>query len=298
MHTNLLGYNKTKVGENMDFSISEIFKNIVSLMSSFTIFDFLDICLVAFIVYNAIKFIRQTRAFQLVKGIIFLGVVYILVRLLNMQVATYIMSRVFSDAVLLVILLFQPEIRHVLERVGRKRFSSGKGISESEEINNTVTAICKSCSDLSDKKIGALLVLERDTLLGEIINTGNKIDALVTSEMIGNIFYPKAPLHDGAAIIRGSRIISAGCILPLTQNPLSSELGTRHRAAVGMSELSDAVVVVVSEETGGISIAFQGELKRNVSPGELRESLIKYFINENTGNQSFIKKVFGGRKNG
>ena len=279
----------------MHGAFSEFIKNIVSLFASITVFDILDICLVAFIVYNAIKFIRQTRAFQLVKGIVLLLIVYGAVRLLNMQASSYIMSRVFNDVVLVLLLLFQPEIRHVLESMGRKRISFNN-VSETEEASDSIMAVCKACSDMSDKKIGALIVFEKDTLLGEIINTGSKIDALVTEELIENIFYPKAPLHDGAAVISGNRVVAAGCILPLTQNSLSSELGTRHRAAVGMSEQGDSMVVVVSEETGAISVASHGMLKRGISPGELRERLMNYLMPETQNEASFFKKYFGGKK--
>ncbi len=277
---------------------SEVFKNIVSLISAFTIFDFLDICLVAFIVYNAIIFIRQTRAFQLVKGIVLLLVIYAAIRALDMQASTYFMSRLFDDVVLVLLVLFQPEIRHVLESVGRRKFSFNKDVRKSEEVSETITVVSRACSDLSDKKVGALIVFERDSILSEIINTGSRIDAVVSEEMIGNIFYPKAPLHDGAIVISDNRIVSAGCILPLTQSSLSSELGTRHRAAVGMSEQGDAVVVVVSEETGAISLANHGFLKRNISPGELRELLVNCFIKEKQSEPPFIKKYFGGKKNG
>lgn len=271
--------------------------NVVSLFASITIFDILDICLVAFIVYNAIKFIRQTRAFQLVKGIALLLIIYGAVRLLNMQASAYIMNRVFSDVVLVLLLLFQPEIRNVLESMGRKRLGFNSALSETEETEEAIMSVCKACSDMSDKKIGALIVFEKDTLLGEIVNTGSKIDAIVTAQIIENIFYPKAPLHDGAAIISNNRVVAAGCILPLTQNSLSSELGTRHRAAVGMSEQGDSMVVVVSEETGAISIASHGMLKRDISPGELREKLINYLVPESSNDTSFLKKHFGGKKN-
>lgn len=276
--------------------ISEFFMNVVSLFASITVFDILDIFLVAFIVYNAIKFIRQTRAFQLVKGIALLLIAYGVVRLLNMQASAYIMSRIFNDVVLVLLLLFQPEIRNVLESMGRRKLGFNSGLSESEEAQEAISSVCKACSDMSDKKIGALIVFEKDTFLGEIINTGSKIDAIVTEEIIENIFYPKAPLHDGAAIISDNRVVAAGCILPLTQSSLSSELGTRHRAAVGMSEQGDSMVVVVSEETGAISVASNGMLKRNISPGELRERLTNYLIPEGSGDASFLKKHFGGKK--
>lgn len=275
---------------------SEVFKNIISLISAFTVFDFLDICLVALIVYYAIKFIRQTRAFQLVKGIVLLLVIYVAIRALNMQASTYFMSRIFDDVVLVVLVLFQPEIRHILESMGRRKFSFSKDAGKSEKVSETITTVSRACSELSDKKVGALIVLERDSILSEIINTGSRVDAVVSEEMIGNIFFPKAPLHDGAIVISDNRIVSAGCILPLTQSSLSSELGTRHRAAVGMSEQGDAVVVVVSEETGAISLASHGMLKRNISPGELRELLVNYFIKEKQTEPPSIKKFFGGKK--
>lgn len=275
---------------------SGVFENIVSLISAFTVFDFFDICLVAFIVYNAIKFLRQTRSFQLVKGIVLLLLIYLVISALNMQASTYFMSRIFDDVVLVVLVLFHPEIRHILESVGRRKLSINKDVRKSEKMSQTITTVCRACSELSDKKVGALIVLERDSILGEIINTGSRIDAVVSEEMIGNIFYPKAPLHDGAIVISDNRIVSAGCILPLTQSSLSSELGTRHRAAVGMSEQGDAVVVVVSEETGAISLASHGMLKRNISPGELRELLTNYFVKEQN-DAPLIKKYFGGKKN-
>lgn len=277
-------------------TISEFLKNVVSLFASITIFDILDICLVAFIVYSAIKFIRQTRAFQLVKGIVLLLIIYGAVRLLNMQATAYIMNRVFNDVVLVLLLLFQPEIRSVLESMGRKRLGFNSSLTETEETEEVIMSICKACSDMSDKKIGALIVFEKDTLLGEIANTGSKIDAIVTEEIIENIFYPKAPLHDGATIISNNRVVAAGCILPLTQNSLSSELGTRHRAAVGMSEQGDSMIVVVSEETGAISVASHGMLKRGISPGELRERLTNYLVPESSNDVSFLKKYFGGKK--
>lgn len=168
-----------------------------------------------------------------------------------------------------------------------------------ENIKNSINSVCRACTDMSDKQIGALIVFEKETLLGEISKTGTQLDAKVTTELLGNIFFPKAPMHDGAVVIKDGRVISAGCILPLTSNTdLSSELGTRHRAAIGMSETSDAIVVVVSEETGAISVAEKGNLKRNISVGDLREILSKNFTNENDGDTSKIKKILRGGKNG
>lgn len=278
-------------------TIGEYFKNLGSVISSFTVFDFFDICLVTALMYSVIKFIRQTRAFQLVKGLVLLVIVYGVTSLLNMQASTYIMNRLFSDALIVLIFIFQPEIRHALESMGRsslyragllKRSADGTG---SLRMSSVTESLCRACSDMSDKKIGALIVCERDTMLGEIAETGSTLDAVVTAEMLENIFYPKAPLHDGAAIIRGDRIEAAGCILPLTDDPLTSDLGTRHRAAVGVSERSDAMVIVVSEETGAISVAVGGILKRNISDGALREKLTDYFEKRNDVEDSLPVKV-------
>lgn len=284
-------------------TINEFFRNLASVISSFTIFDFLDICLVAVLLYNVIKFIRQTRAFQLVKGLVLLLIVYFVIGMLNMQASTYIMSRLFNDVVIVLIFLFQPEIRHALESVGRSKISRSGFLGshsqrlDDKELQNTIECICRACSDMSDKKIGALIVCEKETMLGEITATGSALDALVTTEMLENIFYPKAPLHDGAAVIRAGRVAAAGCILPLTDNTLSSELGTRHRAAVGMSEKSDAIVVVVSEETGAISVASGGMLSREISDGVLREKLTNYFMyRKDEEDKSLLKRVFKSRK--
>ena len=199
--------------------------------------------------------------------------------------------------------MFQPEIRHALESMGRSSrlpfsFFSSRGIRpDDNEYSTAIDAICKACSNMSNKKIGALIVCEKESLLGEIISTGSRIDAIVSTEMLENIFYPKAPLHDGACIVKGGTITAAGCILPLTDNALSSELGTRHRAAVGMSEKSDAMVIVVSEETGMISVAVEGSLKRGVSVGVLREEMSNYFILSQKKDKSFFKRIFRGKKN-
>lgn len=160
-----------------------------------------------------------------------------------------------------------------------------------------VNAVTKACADMSDKKIGALMVFEKESILGEIIGTGTHIDAEVSVELLGNIFYPKAPLHDGAAVVRQARVAAAGCILPLTQNSdVSSELGTRHRAAIGMSEQSDALIVVVSEETGAISVAQKGRLSRDLSSGDLRELLTQNFVKSEKSEDRIWKKLLKGRQ--
>ncbi len=283
------------------------FEQIKRAIFSFnSIGDILDVLLVAFVIYSAIKLIKDTRAFQLVKGVILLAVGYFIVSLLNMEASKYLLSLLFGNLLIILVIIFSPEIRHALESVGRSSVSNisifnlkNRDEKEIQEyVKGSINSICRACSDMSDKQIGALIVFEKDTMLGEISKTGTFVDASVTTELICNIFFPKAPMHDGAVIIKDGRVVSAGCILPLTgHNNLSSELGTRHRAAIGMSETSDAIVVVVSEETGMISVAEKGVLNRNISAGDLREILTKSFIKENDKDNSKIKKIFRGNKN-
>lgn len=289
-------------------SIGDTFEQFKRALMSFDgVSDLLDIILVAFVIYSAIKLIRDTRAFQLAKGVFFLAILYLLVSLFDMEASRYIMSFIFGNLLVILIVIFAPEIRHALESVGRTSvmnisflsFKNRDDAQKQELIRKSINCVCKACADMSDKKIGALIVFENETLLGEISKTGTDIDAVVTTELIGNIFFPKAPMHDGAAVIKDGRVVSAGCILPLTanNNDVSSELGTRHRAAIGMSENSDAVIVVVSEETGAISVAEKGSLKRGISDGDLREILMSHFVTENNGGNSKFKKILRGNKN-
>lgn len=267
---------------------------VMKLISSVGIADIIDITVVALVIYYAVKLVRQTRAFQLVKGVVYMGIIYFVVSAFNMSASSFLFSQLFRNIVIVMILLFQPEIRHAMESVGRggfKKFGSifvRNGDYTGEEYKVSASNISKAAVNMSDKKIGALIVIEGKTLLGEIISTGSAVDSNITSPMIENIFFPKAPLHDGAMIIRNNRIHSAGCILPLTQNEVSFELGTRHRAAIGMSEHSDALVIVVSEETGAISVAHKGTLERNVTSGELLETLNAFLVpDEGEKNKSF-----------
>ena len=265
--------------------LKELAEPVINFIRDFGLFDLADIVLVALALYYCIKLIRQTRAFHLVKGIVFLGIVYFVVSALDMPATSYLFSHLFGDIVIVMILLFQPEIRQAIESFGRGDFRKVNIFSKNnnyavEEYRASASNIAKAAANMSEKKIGALIVIEGKTLLGEVINTGTTVDSSVSSAVIENIFFPKAPLHDGAMVIRDNRILSAGCILPLTQKNISKELGTRHRAAVGITEHSDAIVVIVSEETGAISIARGGSLKRNLTLGELIEELTKYMAPE------------------
>ncbi len=283
------------------------FEQIKRAIFSFnSIGDILDIILVTFVIYSAIKLIRNTRALQLVKGVLLLTLVYFVVSVLNMEASKYILSLLFGNLFIILVIIFAPEIRQVLESVGRSsvsninifNFISRDESAIQESVKESINSVCRACSDMSDKQIGALIVFENETMLGEVTKTGTQLDASVTSELICNIFFPKAPMHDGAVVIKDGRVVSAGCILPLTEyNNLSSDLGTRHRAAIGMSESSDAIIVVVSEETGMISVAEKGKLTRDISDGDLREILTKTFVKENDKDNKKISKIFRGNKN-
>ncbi len=274
-----------------------------ALLSFNFLSDLLDILLVAFIIYEGIKLIRGSRTFQLVKGIAFLLVVYGLVKFFNMEACEYILTILFENGLIILVVLFSPELRNILEKFGRRSISDFSFFNFknqdaiAKELASTVNDFCKAAGDMSDTKTGALVVFEKDAPLQDIIKSGTILDAQSSPELFNGIFFKNSALHDGAVVIRDGRIYSAGCILPLTQNTnLDSELGTRHRAAIGMSEQSDAVVVVVSEENGAISVAKSGELTRDITRGKLREILLGELIPQNDNNQENSKKNFFKKK--
>lgn len=287
-------------------NISDFFSKIPSLQ--FGITDLLDILLVTFILYNGIKLIRETRAFQLAKGLVLLGVAYLLVYQLEMQASSYMFRIVFQNIFIILIILFQQEIRQIIERLGKSKFSSlglilkGGQSDVFETVRDSIIEIAKAVQRMSESKTGSLIVMEKEMLLGDVIKTGTPVDAHISHELIGNVFYPKSPLHDGAAVVRNGRLLCAGCVLPLTKSEeISSDLGTRHRAAIGMSEQSDAMIVVTSEETGVISVAFKGELTRDLTEAQLREMLINYLIDDpenrfNGGDGSLSKFIKGMKR--
>lgn len=265
--------------------LKDIFSKVLSLFSTFTISDFFDICLVAVIFYICIRIIRESRAIQLAKGLIYLAIVYGIVNLLDMEASSFIFKSIFSNILIIVAILFGPELRNILEQVGhgatRKSFRTiiHPGVAvEIAELSDGISAVCKACSNMSDQKIGALICFENNTILGDVIATGTEINAKLSRELVENIFFPKSPLHDGAMVIRDGKIYAAGCILPLTKKTVSSSLGTRHRAAIGLTEQSDSIVVIVSEETGSISVAQNGVLSTGVSVGDLRDILTTEFV--------------------
>ncbi len=244
--------------------------------------DYLDILVVAFLVYYLAKLVKETRAVQLLKGIGALVLVYLVAALAELKTLQFIMNTLISTGVLALVILFQPEIRRVLERLAQTQLGTLRKFFGGEENNqqhlaatsHCIDIVCEACRSLSKSRTGALMVFERETKLGEIIKTGTVVDAEPSTELIGNLFFVNTPLHDGAMVIREGRLYASGCFLPLSQNyTISKEMGTRHRAALGMSENSDAVIVVVSEETGVISVAENGQIDRNYSPESLKKRL-------------------------
>lgn len=282
-------------GKNMDF-LNTIWQPINVLIGSFKPTDLIDIVLVAFLTFKVIQLVRETRAEQLLKGLVILGLAYFIANLLQLRTFNFIMVNVFQIGLLALIVVFQPELRRALERVGRSKFTKigvfGLNVDTEEEAYKkglaAINEVCEAALALRRNKMGALIVFERETKLGDIIDTGTVINADISASLISNLFWNKALLHDGAMIIRNGRIYAAGCILPLSNNDIiSRELGTRHRAALGMSENSDAVVLVVSEELGSFSIAENGHLSRNLSIDAVKNTLIKSSLSpvENTADK-------------
>ena len=271
--------------------IITFWNQIVYAVSNIRFFDILDILVIALIVYKAIEFLRDSRAGQLVKGLIVLLVAYALASWWQLAVLRWLLSVIVDSAVIALAVIFQPELRRILEKVGHTRFGGMSLQDDALRVSSCIDEVCKSAAAMQEKKIGALIVFERETQLGEIINTGTIIDAEPSASMTSNIFFPKSPLHDGALIVRDGRLYAAGCILPLSQSQhISSQLGTRHRAAIGMTENSDAVVLVVSEETGIISIVKNGEIKRNYNAASANAELRRYLVAQEEKRENIVVK--------
>ena len=262
--------------------------------------DIIDILVMAFIIYKAIEFLRDTRAGQLVKGIIMLVVIYFVADWLELPTIEWLLKTIVNSVIIVAAVIFQPELRRILEKVGRTGLKTSQLLDgKQDEMVATIDNVTRAAGIMQDQKIGALVVFEGKTQLGDIINTGTVLDAKSSVSMINNIFFPKSPLHDGAVIIRDGRVYAAGCILPLTQrDDISSQLGTRHRAAIGMTENSDAVVLVVSEETGIISIVSNGQITRNYNSISANHELCKLLLtDEQKESESLISKVVNAFKN-
>lgn len=268
----------------MDY-IADVFQYLVNRILSISFFDIIDIAIVSVVFYYIFKFVRDRRAGKLATGILFIIVLLLVSDIFNMYALNFLLSNVVQVGIIGLMIVFQSELRFFLEKVGGNSFINSININKKNDkrtfsdVIKCIDAVVEACSAFSNEMVGALIVFERSTRIGDVIKTGTVIDSEPAEYLIRNIFFNKAPLHDGALVIRNSRLYSAGCFLPLSSSDgINKDLGTRHRAALGMSENSDAVVVVVSEETGCISLAVEGKLVRDYTPAKLREELIALIV--------------------
>ena len=282
------------------------FAGAVMSLNSFK--DILDILFVALIVYALIIQFRKSQSIQILKGIALVVVLYLVVNLLEMNASKYIFNSVFSDLLVILVIIFSGEIRQALERVGQRKnfaflslFSSKNDNSETYDVINSV---CRACAEMSEDKIGSLIIFQRKSLLGDITRQSVPIDSCITTEMLCSVFFPKAALHDGAIVIKDGRIVAARCVVPLkNEKEVTEHVGTRHRAALEVSLRSDAVAVVTSEETGIISVACGGHLKRGLSDAQLRQMLIDLLIDDSSDGKdgtkgSKFKQLFAKKQKG
>jgi len=292
--------------------IANFMSRLVSIISTVGIVDIIDMLILAFILYKGFKIVRETKAQQLITGVVIIVAIYLISSALELKVMSFLLENFLQIGILAIVIVFQPELRRILERVGRANVKSLKIINDTHSDNtyqqwsDAIDAIGEAVSQLSDTTTGALIVIERDIRLGDQIDTGTILDCIPSVSTLGTIFFPKTPLHDGAVIIRDARIIAAGCFLPTPQKEetINKLLGSRHRAAIGMSENSDAIVIVVSEETGTVSVAENGELTRGYTKERLVSLLRSKLIPEKGQGESKLfeiiksgKERLNGRKN-
>lgn len=268
---------------------------LLTLISSIRINDVLDILITAFIIYKILGFIKQTRAQQLVKGLLIIVIAYFASDFLDLSTINWLLKGLFTFGLFAVVVIFQPELRRGLEYMGRSKFAVGP-ISQldSEKAKYIVDEISSAAGEFSQSRTGALIVFEREIPLEDIAETGTQLNAEISAQLLGNLFYEGAPLHDGAVIVRGDMIYAAGCVLPLTENKnLNKSLGTRHRAGIGISEHSDAIVLIVSEETGIISVAEDGRLRRFLDEKDVEKLLLGMYLTDQEDEKSFsFAKLF------
>ncbi len=263
-------------GKGAVISMKEVWDNLLLQLTSMQWSDYLDIVVVAFLIYRLLPLFRSARTMQIVKAIIIVLILGWVTDILEMYTLHFIITQIMTVGLLALVILFQPELRRILDHIGNVKFSKLLGVQQhgNQEMESVISQTVMACEQMSKERVGALVVFARDNLLEEYCKTGTKIDAQVSEQLLRNIFFPKAALHDGAMIVRDGRVYAAGCVLPLSDSKrLSADLGTRHRAGVGISEASDAVVIIVSEETGTISVAVSGMLKRHLAPQTLERLL-------------------------
>lgn len=268
----------------------------VDVFSEMTITDIIDILIIAFLSYKILGFIRATRAEQLVKGLLVLVVITVISDFFQLYALNWILRGTLTLGMVAIVIIFQPELRRGLEYIGRGKFIKASFSQlDKEKAKHITSEFVKAIESFSKNRVGALIVLERETTLQDITETGTILEAEISAELLGNIFYEGAPLHDGAVLIRGDKILAAGCVLPLTQHKtISKELGTRHRAGIGITEHSDATVLIVSEETGIISMAEDGKLSRFLDTKTVEKTLLKLYLGdgERKGKMAFVPAFF------
>lgn len=271
--------------------LAQVMSDAAGIVKTIIITDIIDIAIISFIVYRLLLWVRRTSTAQVAKAILLILVALGLADTLNLNVIAFLLGRLVELGFLALVIVFQPEIRKFLEQIGNRSFREiFSGVGKVNALDIAISQTVLAYTAMSRDKIGALTVFQRKNYLDEVIVTGTMLDAAVSSELLKNIFWPNAPMHDGAVIIRNGRVAGAGCMLPLSNNVnLSRELGMRHRAGIGMSERSDAVVVIVSEETGSISVAVGGMLKRHLAP----ETLERLLRNELISKQEQTSEKYG-----
>ena len=281
-------------------TVAGFFQDIGNLISTIGFADIVDILIVAYLIYKVIDLIRKTSSYNLARGLLVLLIALWLSGMFKLAMINYLLRKAVDIGLIALVIIFQPELRKLLAKMGSRNFYGffSSKAHETSEIDAAITQTVLACEQMSKTKTGALILFERNMKLNDIMATGTNIDSDITAELL--IFYPKAPLHDGAAVIRKSRIAAAGCVLPLTSNNnLSKDLGMRHRAGIGASEQSDALVVIVSEETGAISVAIEGMLKRNLDKQTfekiLRNELVQEEVKKNTAAE-VISRIFDKHK--
>ena len=284
-------------------SVSQFLDNYILKISlpHVGIIDIIEILIISVFIYQFMIWIKQTRAYALLKGIMVILCFVVIIYLFKMNTLIWIVNNVATVMVTALVIIFQPELRKILEQLGQKNviasvipFDRGKEV-QARFTDKTVNEIIKACFDMGEARTGALIVIEQEVVLSEYERTGILLDSLITSQLLINIFEHNTPLHDGAIIVRGNRIVAATCYLPLSDNmELSKQLGTRHRAGVGISEVSDSLTIIVSEETGEVSTALRGKLRRNISEEQLREQLIQV-QNKKVVNNSKLISLWKGR---
>jgi diadenylate cyclase len=265
---------------------------VVEILDQFGFWAAVDIVIIAFIIYHTLLLIRGTRAAQMLTGILIVVATFLLSSIVPLTTLNWVMNKFYSSFIIIIIILFQDDIRHVLSRMGKKSFIPGTDTLSSSQILDEIT---RAAAALANKRIGALIVLERNIILSRYVEVGTPLDARVSKELLLSIFHPSSPIHDGAAIIQRGRISAAGCFLPLTRDEnLDPNWGTRHRAAIGISQETDAIVVLVSEEGASISLVVEGKVSRKMEPKDLRKSLTDLLADERTSDDLDQEPRSGG----